>query len=74
MSIEVDPETNPLLTGDDNIGYDETGEQIEMKNLNMYDSSSRRGSVDPTSSNRTQDETSFGGGKIHKRKMKLYNY
>ena len=71
MSIEVDPETNPLLTGDDNIGYDETGEQIEMKNLNMYDSSSRRGSVDPTSSNRTQDETSFGGGKSTQEKNEI---
>ena len=62
MNTEVDPETNPLLTGDDaNPGADETGEQIEMENLNPYDSSSRRGSVDPTSHHRTYGETSFGG-------------
>ena len=61
MSIEVDPETNPLLTGVDNPGYDETGEQMEMGNLNTYDSSSRHGSVDPTGYHRTDEETSFGG-------------
>ena len=61
MSTEVDPETNPLRTGDDNIGYDETGEQIKMGNLNPYDSSSRRGSVDLTGHHRTDEETSFGG-------------
>ena len=62
MNTEVDPETNPLLTGDDaNPGADEDIEQIEMENLNPYDSSSRRGSVDPTSLHRTYEETSFGG-------------
>ena len=35
MNTEVDPETNPLLTGDDaNPGADEDIEQIEMENLN----------------------------------------
>ena len=60
MSIEE----VPLLTGDDtNPGYDETGEQIEMRNLNPYDSS-RSGSSHSTVINRhsTQEETSFGGG------------
>ena len=54
----------PLLTGDDtNPGYDETGAQIEMRNLNPYDSS-RSGSSHNTVINRhsTQEETSFGGG------------
>ena len=54
MSTE---ETDPLLdTGASNPGYDEDGEQYEMENLNKYDTSSRRGSVDPT-----YQETSFGG-------------
>ena len=60
MSTEVDPEKNPLLSGDDNLGYDEDGEHIQMENLNQYDSS-RSGSVDPTSNNRTQEETSLNG-------------
>ena len=54
MSIEVDPESNPLLTGVDNPGYDETGEQMEMGNLNQYYS------VDPTGLNKKY-ETPFGG-------------
>ena len=62
MSIEVDPETNPLLTGDDNIGYDEDIEQIEM-------TSSWRGSVDPTSLHKTYEETSFGGDAIETEKL-----
>ena len=52
----IDTEKIPLLTGVDNPGIDETGGQIEMRNLNPYDSSSRRGSVDPT-----YEQTSFGG-------------
>ena len=61
MSTKVDPEKIPLFTGDDaNPGADETGEQFEMENLNKYDSSSRRGSVDPTSSNKKYEETSLG--------------
>ena len=55
MSTEVDPETNTSETGVINPGYDETVERNEMENLNKYDSSSRRGSVDPT-----YQETSFG--------------
>ena len=58
MSTE---ETNPFDTGVSNPGYDETGEQMEMGNLNPYDSSSRRGSVNPTSLHKTYEETSFGG-------------
>ena len=62
MSIEVDTEKIPLFNEDgENPGYDETGEQFEMGNLNPYDSSSRRGSVDPTGHHRTDEETSFGG-------------
>ena len=53
----------PLLTGDDtNPGYDETGEQIEMRNLNTdtsTSSSSSRSTVITRHS--TQEETSFGG-------------
>ena len=59
MSTE---ETDPLLdTGASNPGYDETGEQIEMENLNT-DKSRRRGNYDPTSSNKKNEETSFSGG------------
>ena len=54
----IDTEKIPLLTGVDNPGADETGEQMEMRNLNPYDSS-RRGSVDPTSLHKTYEETSF---------------
>ena len=53
--------TNLLDSGVENPGAYETGEQIEMENLNPYDSSSRRGSVDPTGHHRTDEETSFGG-------------
>ena len=51
---EIDPENKPLHTRANNPNYDEDGEQIQMENLNPYDSSSRRGSVNPT-----YDETSF---------------
>ena len=74
MSTEVDPEKNPLLPGVENPGYDGTGEEIDMEKLNPYDSSSQRGSVDPTSSNRTQDETSFSGGKITQKKNDTSQY
>ena len=37
MSTEVDPETNPFDPGVDNLGADETGEKMEMGNLNSYD-------------------------------------
>ena len=60
MDVGIDTEkTNPFEPGVDNPGMDETGEQMEMRNLNPYDSSSRRGSVDPTSPHRTYGETSF---------------
>ena len=66
MDVGIDTEKiNPFEPGVDNPGMDETGEQMEMGNLNPYDSSSRRGSVDPTSPHRTYGETSFitGGDK-----------
>ena len=53
----------PLDTGITNPGYDETGKQIETRNLNPYDSS-RGGSSHSTFIRRhsvTQEETSFGG-------------
>ena len=55
--------TNPFEPEVDNPDADETGEQMEMRNLNPYDSSSRCGSVDPTGHHRTDEETSFGGDK-----------
>ena len=51
----IDTEKVPLLTGVDNPGADETGEQMEMRNLNPYNSS-RCGSVDPTSLHKTYEE------------------
>ena len=68
MSIEVDPETNPLLTGVDNPGYDETGEQIEMGNLNQYDS------VDPTGLNKNMRKLHLVENQVSKKKMILYDY
>ena len=66
MDVGIDTEkTNPFEPGVDNPGMDETGAQIEMRNLNPYDSSSRSGSVDPTSLHKTYEETSFiTGGDI----------
>ena len=63
MDVGIDAEkTNPFEPGVDNPGADKTvGEDIELINLNPYDSSSRRGSVDPTGHHRTYEETSFGG-------------
>ena len=55
-----DTEKIPLLTGVDKPGADEDIEQMEMGNRNPYDSS-RNGLVNPTSSNKTYEETSFGG-------------
>ena len=60
MDVGIDTEKIPLFNEDgDNPGYDETGEQFEMdKNT---DTSTSSGSFNPTSSNRTYEETSFGG-------------
>ena len=62
MDID-DTETNPFGSGVDNRGVDDGGE-IGMRNLNPYDSSSRRGSVDITAPHSSYKETSFttGGG------------
>ena len=54
MSTEVDPETNPFGSGVDNPGADE---DIEIPSM----TSSRRGSVDPTSLHKAYEETSFCG-------------
>ena len=59
MSTE---KTNPFESGVDNPGTDETGEQMEMRNLNPYyssTSSSSRSTI--ISRHRTDEETSFGG-------------
>ena len=61
MSTEVDPEKNPLLPGVENPGYDGTGEEIEMEKLRDRLSKLSSGSFNLTSSNRTCEETSFGG-------------
>ena len=55
MDID-DTEKNPFVTGDENTGYDETGEINEMDRFPS--SSSRRGSEDY----RTYEETSFTTG------------
>ena len=54
----------PFGDGVDNRGVDD-GDAIEMQNLDPYDSSSRRGSVDITAPHSSYKETSFttGGGK-----------
>ena len=55
MDVGIDTEkTNPFEPGDDNLGGDE---DIELHPM----TSSRRGSVDPTSLHKTYEETSFGG-------------
>ena len=53
----------PFGDGVDNRGVDD-GDAIEMQNLDPYDSSSRRGSVDITAPHSSYKETSFttGGG------------
>ena len=60
-----DPETNTFGNGVDNRGVDDGDDEIKMRNLGPYDSSSRRGSEDTTyrsSHSRTYGETSFIGG------------
>ena len=54
---------NPFGDGVDNRGVDD-GDEIGMRNLNPYDSSSCRGSVDITAPHSSYKETSFttGGG------------
>ena len=55
MDVGIDTEkTNPFEPGDDNLGGDE---DIELHPM----TSSRRGSVDPTSLHKTYEQTSFGG-------------
>ena len=56
-------EKNPFGDGVDNRGVDD-GDEIGMRNLTPYDSSSRRGSVDITAPHSSYKETSFttGGG------------
>ena len=55
MDVDIDTEkTNPFEPRVDNPGMDE---DIELHPM----TSSRRGSVDPTSLHRTYEETSFGG-------------
>ena len=59
--MDIDDTENPFGDGVDNRGVDDGGE-IGMRNLNPYDSSSRRGSEDTTylsSHTRTHGETSF---------------
>ena len=62
MDID-DTETNPFGDGVDNRGVDD-GDEIGMQNLNPYDSSSRRASVDITAPHSSYKKTSFttGGG------------
>ena len=55
---KVTEKTNFFDSGVENLGAEETDEQIGMRNLNTYDSS-RRGWDYPTSSNITYEETSF---------------
>ena len=59
--MDIDDTENPFGDGEDNRGVDDDDE-IGMRNLNPYDSSSRRGSEDTTyrsSHSRTHGETSF---------------
>ena len=56
MDVDIDTERTRV----DNPDTDKTGgADIELMNLNPYDSSSRRGSVDPTGLHKTYEETSF---------------
>ena len=61
--MDIDDTENPFGDGVDNRGVDD-GDEIGMRNLNPYDSSSRRGSVDITAPHSFYKETSFttGGG------------
>ena len=59
---DIDDTENTFGDGVDNRGVDYGDDEIEMRNLNPYDSSSRRGSEDTTylsSHTRTHGETSF---------------
>ena len=59
---DEDTETNTFGDGIENRGVDDGDDEIEMRNLDPYDSSSRRGSEDTTyrsSHSRTHGETSF---------------
>ena len=61
MDVDIDTEKkNPFNSGVENPGYDGTGGEIEMKNLNTYDSSSRRGSADTT----YDEDTSVGDASV----------
>ena len=67
---DIDDTENTLGSGVDNRGVDYGDDEIEMRNLNPYDSSSRRGSEDTTylsSHTRTHGETSFIEGIDEKR-------
>ena len=61
--MDIDDTEIPFGDGVDNRGVDDEDE-IGMRNLNPYDSSSRRGSVDITAPHSSYKETSFttGGG------------
>ena len=61
--MDIDDTENPFGDGVDNRGVDD-GDEIGMRNLNPYDSSLRRGSVDITAPHSSYKETSFttGGG------------
>ena len=55
----------PFGVGVENRGVDDDDDEIEMRNLNPYDSSSRRGSEDTTfrsSHSKTYEETFFNEG------------
>ena len=60
MDGGIDTEKISLITGVDNLGADETGEQFEMEYKNT-DTSTSSGSFNPTSLHKTYEETSFGG-------------
>ena len=62
--MDIGDTENPFGDGVDNRGVDYGDDEIGMRNLNPYDSSSRRGSVDITAPHSSYKETSFttGGG------------
>ena len=61
---DIDDTENTLGSGVDNRGVDYGDDEIEMRNLNPYDSSSRRGSEDINNPHRhrTYEKTSFTTG------------
>ena len=61
MEID-DTEKIPFGDGVDNRGVDYGDDEIEMRNLDPYDASSRRGSVDITAPHSSYKETSFTTG------------